>query len=130
MEFRQYEAAEFSIDFEENCSAEFPKGAIDMLCCTDVVVMIGFGRNLRLYTKDEFAEMKAIYDGLPPRDSVHLRTFFATAEACDLSEGRITISEELLKYANINGKAKLTFGSRNGSMIDNMEGCCLRTAEE
>lgn len=102
MEFRQYEAAEFSIDFEENCSAEFPKGAIDMLCCTDVVVMIGFGRNLRLYTK----------------------------EACDLSEGRITISEELLKYANINGKAKLTFGSRNGSMIDNMEGCCLRTAEE
>lgn len=128
MGLKQYENKEYSVFFESD-SAVLPQGALDTLGCTDVVIMIGIGRSLRILTKDEYTALRERFDNLAPRESARLRAFFATAEEANLSGGRITVFGQLLNFAKITDKAKMTFGSRKGTLIDDAEGCHLRAEE-
>lgn len=128
MGLKQYENKEYSVFFE-NDSAVLPQEALDTLGCTDVVIMIGIGRSLRILTKDEYTALRERFDILAPRESARLRAFFATAEEANLSGGRITVSGQLLNFARITDKAKMTFGSRKGTLIDDKEGCHLLAEE-
>ena len=125
MELKQYENKEYRVFFENN-AAVLPQEALDTLGCTDVVIMIGIGRSLRILTKNEYAELQKRFDNLGPHERARLRAFFSTAEECSMEDGRMTVSDQLLAYANITGRAKLTFGSGKGTLTDDTEGCHLR----
>lgn len=75
--------------------------------------------------------MKKAFDELTLGDAARLRVLFAVAEEVDISKGILSVSDQLLAYAHIVAKAKLTFGSReNSKLLDDREGCHLHASKE